>query len=65
MSTTKVICRRCCGKHYRDVEIHNGETLRRDCGNCGAFRDFVLWHGQLSETTVEPAAQRTQIAHIQ
>lgn len=43
-----VLCPRCGSKQYRDVVIHSGQTIRRDCGNCGRFIDFPLWHGELT-----------------
>ncbi len=41
----KAACR--CGSTIcRDVTIHNGESVRRDCGVCGRFLDFVMWYGK-------------------
>lgn len=39
-------CGRCgyAGPHV-DVEIHNGESIRRDCGTCNRFISFPKWKG--------------------
>lgn len=38
------VCR-CGSTKWRDVPIHGGQTIRRDCARCGRFIDFPLWHG--------------------
>ena len=38
------VCR-CGSRHYVDVPIHNGESLRRDCAACRRFIGFPLWYG--------------------
>lgn len=43
--STKAICR-CGGTVWRDVPIHNGQSVRRDCGRCGRFLDFPVWYGK-------------------
>lgn len=44
-TTTEQICR--CGSiTWRDVPIHNGQSVRRDCGRCGRFSDFAIWYGK-------------------
>jgi hypothetical protein len=40
-----VACPRCGSYYYRDVPIHKGESVRRDCARCGRFLDFPVWHG--------------------
>jgi len=44
--TTKPICR-CGSAAWRDVPIHSGQSVRRDCGRCGRFLDFscLVWEG--------------------
>jgi hypothetical protein len=43
-TTTEQICR--CGSiTWRDVPIHDGRSVRRDCGRCGRFIDFPIWYG--------------------
>lgn len=42
---TKAVCR-CGGTTWRDVPIHGGQSIRRDCGRCGRFLDFPVWHGK-------------------
>ena len=43
--TAKPVCR-CGSTTWRDVPIHNGQSVRRDCGRCGRFFDFPLWYGK-------------------
>ena len=43
--TAKPVCR-CGGVAGRDVPIHDGQSLRRDCASCGRFIDFPIWHGK-------------------
>jgi len=43
-SPAKAVCR-CGSTHCRDVLIHNGESVRRDCGRCGKFLGFPVWYG--------------------
>lgn len=40
----KAVCR-CGSTKWRDVLIHGGESVRRDCGRCGRFLDFPVWYG--------------------
>jgi hypothetical protein len=40
----KGICR-CGATTWRDVPIHGGQSARRDCGRCGRFIEFPIWHG--------------------
>ena len=42
---TKAMCR-CGGATWRDVPIHGGQSVRRDCGRCGRFLDFSVWYGK-------------------
>jgi hypothetical protein len=41
---TSAVCR-CGSTKWRDVPIHGGQTIRRDCARCGRFIDFPIWHG--------------------
>lgn len=43
--TVKPICR-CGSAAWRDVPIHNGQSVRRDCAGCGRFLDFPIWYGK-------------------
>ena len=36
---------RCGATAWRDVPIHGGQSIRRDCGGCGRFIDFPIWYG--------------------
>lgn len=36
-------CRRCGSLAIRAAVIHAGESLRFDCGDCGAFKRFAVW----------------------
>lgn len=40
---TKAVCR-CGSTAWRDVPIHDGQSIRRDCGQCGRFLDFPIWY---------------------
>lgn len=42
---TVAVCR-CGSTKWRDVPIHGGHTVRRDCGRCGRFIDFPIWYGK-------------------
>ena len=42
-TTTEQICR-CGSTTWRDVPIHDGRSIRRDCGRCGRFICFPIWH---------------------
>lgn len=39
-------CPRCKSNRYRDVWIHDGQSIRRDCARCGKFLSFHVWYGQ-------------------
>ncbi len=41
-------CRRCKSRRFLDVEIHGGQSVRRDCKRCGCFWEFVNWYGKPS-----------------
>lgn len=41
----KAICR-CGSTRWRDVSIHGGQSVRRDCWRCGRFREFCIWYGK-------------------
>jgi hypothetical protein len=40
---TKAVCR-CGSTTLRDVPIHGGQSVRRDCGRCGRFMEFPVWY---------------------
>jgi hypothetical protein len=42
-------CPRCRSTGFRDVPIHNGQSVRRDCARCGRFIAFVVWYGRLMQ----------------
>ena len=44
VTTTQEICR-CGSTTWQDVPIHDGQSIRRDCGYCGRFIEFAVWHG--------------------
>ena len=44
-AATKVVCR-CGSTGWRDVPIHDGQSVRRDCDRCGRFLDFLVWYGK-------------------
>jgi len=35
---------RCGATTWRDVLIHGGRSIRRDCATCGRFLDFPVWY---------------------
>lgn len=41
----KTVCR-CGSTTWRDVSIHDGQSVRRDCGRCGRFLAFPVWYGK-------------------
>jgi hypothetical protein len=41
---SKPVCR-CGGTIWRDVPIHEGRSVRRDCAHCGRFIEFTIWYG--------------------
>ena len=46
--TTNPVCR-CGGAALRDVPIHDGQSVRRDCARCGRFIEFPVWYGETTE----------------
>ena len=49
------VCR-CGSTRFRDVPIHGGRSVRRDCAACGRFLGFPVWYG---ETRNEAARRNT------
>jgi len=47
-TTTEQRCR-CGSTTWRDVPIHDGRSVRRDCGRCGRFIDFPIWYGNINQ----------------
>jgi len=43
--TAKPVCR-CGSTAWRDVPIHDEQSVRRDCENCGRFIAFPVWYGK-------------------
>lgn len=43
--TTKPVCR-CGSTTWRDMSIHSGQSVRRDCARCRRFLDFPVWYGR-------------------
>jgi hypothetical protein len=41
----KTACR-CGSTTWRDVPIHDGQSIRRDCGRCGRYIGFPIWYGK-------------------
>ena len=42
-TSTAEKCDRCGSHEFRDIPIHNGQSVRRDCGECGGFVRFTVW----------------------
>ena len=40
------VCAFCWESEWVDVPIHGGESTRVDCGHCGRFGWFSVWHGE-------------------
>lgn len=40
----KPVCR-CGSTTWRDVPVHRGQSVRRDCGRCERFLNFPVWYG--------------------
>ena len=47
----------CGSTQWRDVPIHGGRSIRRDCARCGRFLSFPLWYGHKED---EPANAQAQ-----
>ncbi len=43
--TPKPMCR-CGSTTWRDVPIHGGQSVRRDCARCRRFIEFPVWYGK-------------------
>ncbi|MBX3426610.1 MAG: hypothetical protein KF688_13095 [Pirellulales bacterium] len=39
------VCR-CGSTAWRDVVIHGGQSVRRDCAICGRFANFPIWNSR-------------------
>jgi hypothetical protein len=52
------VCR-CGSTQWRDVPIHGGRSIRRDCARCGRFLAFPLWYGRKEDETDSAWAQGT------
>lgn len=53
---TKAACR-CVSEAWRDVPIHDGQSIRRDCGRCGRFIAFTVWYGKTTGPIVQHAIE--------
>ena len=44
-----------------DVPIHGGRSIRHDCGRCGKFVRFAVWHGRqlLGPAAISPPPRRS------
>src|SRR6516225_10946236 len=42
-------CDRCGSTSFVDVQIHNGQSTRRDCARCRRFAGFPVWYGKPTE----------------
>jgi hypothetical protein len=41
-------CPKCLATEFRDLPIHGGQSVRRDCAMCGRFVAFPIWCGEPS-----------------
>jgi len=37
---------RCGSTQWRDIPIHGGRSIRRDCAACKRFLEFAVWYGK-------------------
>jgi hypothetical protein len=44
-NAAKPVCR-CGSTRWRDVRIHGGQSVRRDCRKCRKFIAFPVWYGR-------------------
>jgi len=47
-SASKPLCL-CGSTAWKDTPIHGGQSLRRNCQQCGKFLGFPVWYGQRQE----------------
>lgn len=54
------VCNKCdfTGPH-QEHEIHEGQSLRRDCGQCGRTLGFPLWNREL-DPSLKPVKKPRQ-----
>jgi hypothetical protein len=57
----KAVCR-CGSTKWRDVPIHDGQSVRRECGRCERFLSWPLWYGRSSSITAEHTAHATIVS---
>ena len=38
-------CEHCNSPEFVDLSIHGGQSLRRDCAQCGRYHGFPKWYG--------------------
>lgn len=38
-------CNRCGSREFVEVAVHDGASVRRDCGRCGRTWGFPVWRG--------------------
>ncbi len=50
-------CPKCGWRRFRDVIIHKGQSVRRECERCSWHIGFPVWHGQ--RTSQRPRHQRS------
>jgi hypothetical protein len=50
----------CGSTSWRDLTIHDGQSLRRDCGRCGRFVGWPLWYGRRGALALEPAVSKLE-----
>ncbi len=52
--TTCIFCDRCGADEFVETPIHNGESVRCDCAQCGTTMGFPVWYGQTIELEQRP-----------
>ena len=45
-SVGRTSCPHCRRGQFRDIPVHAGRSIRRDCARCGRFIVFPVWYGK-------------------
>lgn len=49
-------CPKCGSTNFTDPPIHDGQSTRRDCANCGRLIGYPKWHGVEGQDALEQHA---------
>lgn len=59
-ASSSIRCPRCGTTGHKDVAIHGGQSVRRDCSRCGRFLEFPVWYGRRKESPETPTGAVAQ-----